>query len=74
MKLQKITSCVTHATEAHLTDQTDQRSPRHQPFDIRTHQAVYQRRTVARGGEVGPAELAMLPVQMHFGGKIDLIL
>ena len=29
--------------------------PRHRPFDIRTHQTVYQRRTVTRGGNRGSA-------------------
>ena len=41
---------------------------------------MYQRRTVARGGEVGPADPmgsakpGPPPVQVHFGGKITLIL
>ena len=48
--------------------------PQHRLSDIRAHQAVSQRRTVARGGKVGPAEPPLSPVQVHFGRKIDLIL
>ena len=35
---------------------------------------MYQRRTVARDGKVGPAEPPLKPVQVHFGGKAVLIL
>ena len=53
--------------------------PRHRRTNTRAHQAVYQRRTVARGGKVGPAEpgfgqTPLKPVQVHFGGKAVLIL
>ena len=59
--------------------------PRHRHTNTRAHQAVYQRRTVARGSKVGPAELGvrpnqgfgrtpLKPVQVHFGGKAVLIL
>ena len=48
--------------------------PRHRPFDIRTHQAMYQRKTVARGGTRGSAVPTWQPNTMNFGGKADLIL
>ena len=48
--------------------------PRHRRINIRAHQAVYQRKTVARGGKVGPVEPPLKAVQVHFGGKFDLIL
>ena len=35
---------------------------------------MYQRRTVASGGEVASAEPSPPSVQVHFGGKITLIL
>ena len=47
---------------------------RHRRTNIRAHQAVYQRKTVARGGKVGSAEPRQAPVQVHFGGKSNLIL
>ena len=60
-KSQKITPCITHAKEAHLTDQTDQPKFGTHVSEIRAHQAVYQRKTVARGGKVGPAEPMVRP-------------
>ena len=48
--------------------------PRHRPSNIRTHQAVYQRRTVAKGGKGGSAEPTCQPMRLSFGGKLDLIL
>ena len=48
--------------------------PRHRPSDIRTHQAVYQRRTVARGGKGGSADPTYKPNRLGFGRKLDLIL
>ena len=48
--------------------------PRHRRINIRAHQAVYQRKTVARGGNVGPAEPGQAPIQVHFGGNLTLIL
>jgi hypothetical protein len=35
---------------------------------------VYQRKAVARAAKVGPAEPRLMLVQVHFGGKITLIL
>ena len=35
--------------------------PRHRPPDTRTHQAVTQRKTVARGSRVGPVEPGVRP-------------
>ena len=54
-KMHKITSCITHPKEAHMSEQTDQTNPGTDILEKRTHQAVYQRRSVAIGGEVGPA-------------------
>ena len=48
--------------------------PRHRPSDIRTHQAVYQRRKVARGGRGGSVDPTWQPNRLSFGGKLDLIL
>ena len=48
--------------------------PRHRSSDIRTHQAVYQRRTVARGGRGGSADPTYKPNMLGFGRKLDLIL
>ena len=45
--------------EAHKPDQTDQLSPG--TDHLRTHQAVTQRKTVARGGKVGSAEPQVQP-------------
>jgi len=48
--------------------------PRHRPSDIRTHQVVYQRRTVARGGNKGSADPTWKIFPLSFGGKLDPIL
>ena len=48
--------------------------PRHLPSDIRTHQAVYQRRSVANGAKGGSADPTCQPMKLSFGGKLDLIL
>ena len=55
-KPQKIASCVTCPKEAHKSEQTDQTNPGTDVSEIRAHKAVYQRRSVTRGGEVGPAD------------------
>ena len=47
--------------------------PQHRPSDIRAHQAVYQRRKVARG-RGGSADPTRQPMRLSFGGKLDLIL
>ena len=53
---------------------------RHRPSNIRTHQAVYQRKAVARGGKVGPAEPMVRPnMDRHlsrciFAGRLVFIL
>ena len=70
-----IASGVTHAREAHKPDQTNQPTkPRHRPSDIRTHQAAYQRGTVARGGKRGLADPTWKALMLIFGTKLDLIL
>ena len=46
---------------------------RQQLPNMRIHHAVTQTKAVARGGRVGPAEPALVPVQVYFGGKLDLI-
>ena len=48
--------------------------PRHQPSDIRTHQAATQMKAVARGGTGGSADPTWKPLPLNFGGKADLIL
>ena len=48
--------------------------PRHRPSDIRTHQAVYQRRSVANGAKRGSANPTWQPLRLSFGGKLDPIL
>ena len=48
--------------------------PRHRHTNIRTHRADTQRKTVARGAKVGPAEPTLVPGQVHFGRKSTLIL
>ena len=57
-----------------MSEQTDQTTPGTDVSEKRTHRAVYRRRSVARGGEVGSAEPGPLPVQVHVCGKLDLIL
>ena len=49
-------SYVTHPKEAHMSEQTDQTNPGIDISEKGTHRVVYQRRSVARGGEVGPAK------------------
>ena len=48
--------------------------PRHRPSDIRTHQAVHQRKAVARGGTGGSADPTWQLMRLSFGGKLDPIL
>ena len=48
--------------------------PRHRPSNIRTHQAVYQRRSVANGAKGGSADPTLQPPELRFGGKLDPIL
>ena len=48
--------------------------PRHRPSDIRTHQAVYQRRSVANGAKEGLTDPTWQPMRLSFGGKLDPIL
>ena len=48
--------------------------PRHRPSDIKTHQAVYQRRSVGNGAKEGLADPTWQPLRLSFGGKLDLIL
>ena len=78
-KSQKIVSCITHAKEAHLTDQTDQRSyDTDVPAPGPTRQCTREGRwaKTARGGRpnYGFGRTPLKPVQVHFGGKLLLIL
>src|SRR6185503_12066623 len=73
-KSQTIASGVTHTKEGPQTRPNRPTKPRHRPSDIRTHQAVYQRRTVANGGKGGSADPTCQPFPLIFGGKLDLIL
>ena len=56
IKSQKIASCVTYPKEAHMSEQTDQTNPGTDISEKRTHQEVYQRRSVATGSKVGLAD------------------
>ena len=59
-----------------MSEQTDQTNPDTDISEKRTHRAVYQRRSVARGGEVGPADpmgrpnLAHLPPRCILAGNL----
>ena len=69
-----IVSGVTHTKEGPQTRPNRPTKPRHQPSDIRNHKAVYQRRSVARGGRWGSADPTCKPNRLSFGRKLDLIL
>jgi hypothetical protein len=56
MKSQKIASYIIYPKEAHMSEQTDQTNPGTDILEKETHQAVYQRRSMARAREVGPAD------------------
>jgi len=80
-KTHKITSCITHPKEAHMSEQIDVPSPSTDVSKIGTHLVVTQMKTgakVARWGQstpwIGRPPLPQLPIQVHFGGKPDLIL
>ena len=78
MKSQKIASCVTYPKEAHMSEQTDQTNPGNDVSDKRTHLAMTHAKSVARGGEVGPADpmgqlnLAHLPSRCILVGSLTL--
>ena len=61
-----------------MLEQTDQTNPGTDVSEKRIHRAVYQRRSVARGGEVGPADrmgrlnLAHLPSRCILAGSLIL--
>ena len=48
--------------------------PRHRPSDIKTHQAVYQRRSVGNSAKGGLADPLWKVFPLSFGGKTDPIL
>ena len=73
-KSQMIASCVTHTKGGPQTRPNRPTKPRHRPSDIRIHQKVYQRRTVARGGNKGSADPTCQPFRLSFGGKPHPIL
>ena len=52
-KSQTIVSCVNMSKGGPQTRANRPTKPRHRPSDIRTHQAVYQRRSVANGAKGG---------------------
>ena len=52
-KTTKFASCVTYPKEAHKSEQTNQPSPGTDISEIRAHQAVAQRKSVARAANVG---------------------
>ena len=54
-----------------MSKQTDVQNPGTNVSNLGTHLAVTHAKAMARCGEVGPAEP---PVQVHSGGKFDLIL
>ena len=80
MKSQNIAPCVTQAKEAHLADQTNQPDPgtdnttQHKgPPSSHPEKGGGQGRQGGSGRTLGSAEPALAPVQVHFGGKSDLI-
>ena len=72
-KTHKITSCITHPKEAHMSEQTDQTTPGTDVSEKRTHRVVYQRRSVARGGEVGPTDPMGWPNLAHLPSRCVLV-
>ena len=70
---QKILSCVTLTKEAHKLEQTNVPCPGTDVSKIGTHLSVTQTKAAVRGGRVGSAEPPLNLVQVHFGGKVDLI-
>ena len=73
-KSQTIVSCVTRAKEGPQTKPNRPTKPRHRPSDIKTHQAVYQRRSVGIGAKGGSADPTWQPPRLSFGGKLVHIL
>ena len=78
-KSQKIMSCVTHAKETHLIDQTDQQSPGTDvstsgPTRQCTREGLWAEEARWGWPNQGFGRTPLKPIQVHFGEKVVLVL